>query len=154
MKTILSLSIFSGYEYSNVINIDESVFTCAIFRNKITWSLLHLLLIKMLHVKLGFKVSLNLMARSIFFIAHPSIENGYTCTCYFNFSSIYIPVHHRVCTQLFPVCSSQEVASLLEHKEHHPQEIRWKIQGYLWGDLCSVSLFLFSLLNTMDAIHF
>lgn len=47
-------------------------------------------------------------------------------------------VHHRVCSQLLPVRHSEEVATVHEHQEHHPQGLRRALQRHLPGHLWEV----------------
>lgn len=47
-------------------------------------------------------------------------------------------VHHRLRSQLLPVRHPEEMASVLEHQEHHPESLWWQIQGYFRGYLCEV----------------
>lgn len=51
---------------------------------------------------------------------------------------LFLTVHHWLRSQLLPVCHSEEMASLHEHQEHHPEGLRWQIQGHFPGYLWEV----------------
>ena len=47
-------------------------------------------------------------------------------------------VHRWICSQLLPVCHPEEVASVPEHQEHHPEGLRRPLQRHLRGHLPEV----------------
>jgi hypothetical protein len=49
-----------------------------------------------------------------------------------------IAVHRGLCAQLLPVRAGQELAAVPQHQEHHPEAVRWQVQGHLPGPLRQV----------------